>query len=207
MNATYSTKYRDEQGEETTSIHNDGSVLTMIVRGVKFESSFFYDFESVDLPGNYALPPCVLTCVIPVPIHTSSGRIITPLTVVVNSGIPEPRRRGKYDALKLQLEIENRLFYSRSPGGWFEEALNALQQQLEVGTYIECCLNCAFSDYSPYGNGGFGGLACFRDNKTEYLKVHGKSIFAIWDTLTEFVQETYLCPQFEKRKPGTGYRG
>jgi hypothetical protein len=27
------------------------------------------------------------------------------------------------------------------------------------------------------------------------------------DTMTEFVQETCLCPEFEKRAPGTGYRG
>jgi hypothetical protein len=62
--------------------------------------------------------------------------------------------------------------------------------------------------YSPYGHGLFGGLACFRGNKAGYRAVTGKDdLFAVWDTMTEFVQETHLCPEFERRVPGTGYRG
>ncbi len=54
----------------------------------------------------------------------------------------------------------------------------------------------------------FGCMACFRDNKENYLQVSSKAdIFRIWDTLTEYVQETYLCPEFQRRRPGTGYRG
>jgi hypothetical protein len=53
----------------------------------------------------------------------------------------------------------------------------------------------------------FGGLTCFRDNKTGYRAVNSKSaMFQAWGTMTEYVQETYLCPEFEKRTPGTGYR-
>jgi hypothetical protein len=74
--------------------------------------------------------------------------------------------------------------------------------------YLQTCFCCAFSDYSPYGNGLFGDLACFRDNKQPYLAVETKRDFlALWDTYTEFVQETYHCGEFERRKPGTGYRG
>jgi hypothetical protein len=73
---------------------------------------------------------------------------------------------------------------------------------------MKCCFNCAFSDYSPAGSGIFGDMLCFRDNKEEYFKVKDKwDLFRIWETMTEHVQETYLCPEFEKRIPGTGYRG
>ncbi len=58
------------------------------------------------------------------------------------------------------------------------------------------------------GHGLFDGLACFRDNKQGYLSVQTKrDLFGIWGTMTEFVQETFRCPEFERRAPGTGYRG
>jgi hypothetical protein len=79
---------------------------------------------------------------------------------------------------------------------------------MPAGTYLKTCINCAFSDYSPSGHGLFGGLACFRDNKTGYRAVRTKrDLFGIWITMTGFVQETFLCPEFERRSPGTGYRG
>ena len=83
-----------------------------------------------------------------------------------------------------------------------------LQGRLPSGTFMKACINCAFSDYSAYGHGLFGGLACFRGNKAGYRVVTGKDeLFDVWDTLTEFVQETHLCQDFERRMPETGYRG
>ena len=73
---------------------------------------------------------------------------------------------------------------------------------------MKCCHTCAFSDYHPVGTGTFGGLACFRDHKQEYLALKGKAaLMHFFNKSTENVQETYLCPEFEKRIPGTGYRG
>jgi hypothetical protein len=41
-----------------------------------------------------------------------------------------------------------------------------------------------------------------------YRAVTGKDgLFDLWDTMTEYVQETHLCPEFERREPGTEYRG
>jgi hypothetical protein len=83
-----------------------------------------------------------------------------------------------------------------------------VQNQLPSGTHLRACITCAYSDYSPVGHGLFGGLACFRDNKSEYLAVRSKAdLFRIWSKMTGFVQETYLCPEFERRQPRTGYRG
>jgi hypothetical protein len=70
------------------------------------------------------------------------------------------------------------------------------------------CFGCGLSDYSPLGHPLFGGLSCFRDNEIGYRSVRTKAdLFRIWETRTELVQETHLCPRFERRKPGTGYRG
>ena len=83
-----------------------------------------------------------------------------------------------------------------------------LQRQLPAGSYLRACITCAYSDYSPGGNGLFGGLACFRGHKAEYLAVRSKrDLLDIWDKRTGFVQETYLCPEFDRRQPGSGYRG
>jgi hypothetical protein len=54
----------------------------------------------------------------------------------------------------------------------------------------------------------FGDLACFRGNADVYLTVSSKrEIFQIWDTLTEYVAETHLCPSYQRRRPHAGYRG
>ena len=63
-------------------------------------------------------------------------------------------------------------------------------------------------DVPPEARGLFGGLACFRGCKSEYAQVMTKAaLFALWDQRTEFVQETFLCPEFALRRRGAGYRG
>ena len=96
-------------------------------------------------------------------------------------------------------------------GGWFETALLDLQAQLRTlpePLSIKACISCQYSDYSPYGNGLFGSMLCFRNIAAEYSQVTDKASFwAVHDRFERQVQETYLCPQFALRKPGTGYRG
>jgi hypothetical protein len=110
--------------------------------------------------------------------------------------------------LGLTLHLEGAQFQSQ--GGWsvFEDEFHDLQHQLPDHVLLKCCWGCAFSDYSPAGSDVFGSLACFRGNKRGYLGVRDKEqLFAIWDTRTEMVEETYLCDEFAPRVPGTGYRG
>ena len=114
---------------------------------------------------------------------------------------------GKW-RLQLTLEVDGRTFSSR--GGWsvFEDELHDLAHELPDHMLVKCCWGCAFSDYSPSGNDVFGSLACFRDNKPGYLRVRTKEqLAAIWESRTEMVEETHLCPEFAPRVPGTGYRG
>lgn len=89
-----------------------------------------------------------------------------------------------------------------------EDKLLKIQKQLPDGLFIQACINCLYSDYSPYGNGVFGCMMCFRKLKQEYLQVKSKQeFFHIHDHFERQVQETWLCDEFERRVPGTGYRG
>ena len=59
-------------------------------------------------------------------------------------------------------------------------------------------------DYSPQGY-GLVGIRCHRDAKAQYLAARSKHDF--WRVpWTEEVPETYLCPEYTRRVPGTGYR-
>lgn len=86
-----------------------------------------------------------------------------------------------------------------------------VQRKLPRAARMKACISCAWSDYNPAGNGFMAGLACFRDTKDRYRQVDGKhgatGIFALWQDLTELVQETWLCPEFEHRGSHGGYRG
>ena len=49
-------------------------------------------------------------------------------------------------------------------------------------------------------------MRCHRDAKPQYLAVRSKAEY--WGVpVTEDVPETYLCDEYERRVPGTGYRG
>jgi hypothetical protein len=49
-------------------------------------------------------------------------------------------------------------------------------------------------------------MSCHRDAKDQYLAVRSKADY--WYVpVTEGVMETYLCPEYQRRVRGTGYRG
>jgi hypothetical protein len=88
---------------------------------------------------------------------------------------------------------------------WFEDGIPVLEATLPAGVRFRCCLTCGLSDYSPGGH-GLTGILCHRDAREQYLAVRSKLDY--WKVpVTEEVLETYLCPQYEPRVPGTGYRG
>jgi len=218
VNVTYPGIYTDQSGSVPITIRNDGRVLRTKIRGVDF---WGYDFDGLSpeesTPAEELasftfqhgdLCSCIIECDIPIPVV--AGGEIAEGRLHVRLELGEPTDRGGIDreALSLLLLVGGNTFTGSGRSGWFEDELLELQAGLPEGTYIKACINCAFSDYSPYGHGLFGNLACFRDNKEEYLAVTTKAdIFRVWDTRTEYVQETYLCPEFRRRRPGTGYRG
>ena len=218
MNADYQGMYTDRFGEETIIIRNDARVLRTTIRGVGF---WGYDFDGLSPDENTPrekldsfniqqghLCSCVIQCDIPMPVVTNEGLREGQLRVRLDLGEPADNGGLDRETLNLSLSLEGSIFTSSGRSGWFEDELLELQAFLPMGMYMKACINCAYSDYSPYGHGLFGNLACFRGSKEEYLRVKTKAeIFRVWETLTEYVQETYLCPEFRRRTPGTGYRG
>ena len=60
---------------------------------------------------------------------------------------------------------------------YFEDALKSINSQIKDIYDLKCCLTCQYSDYSPYGNDGFGYMLCYRNHRDEYLKVNDKDSF------------------------------
>ncbi len=191
-----------------------------MIRGVEFRGNTFDSLEPAEDQNAAKLASFELTCL---------GRELSacmiewemPLPVVVDQKMEEgilyaclelgrslPNNTHERANLQLELVVNENRFRSPGRGIDFECELLAIQKQLPQEAYMKACINCAFSDYSPYGNDTFGTLACFRGDKQGYRSVHSKKdMLVFWKKLTEYVQETYLCPEFERRLPGTGYRG
>lgn len=88
---------------------------------------------------------------------------------------------------------------------WFEDGLQRLEALLPPDVRLVCCLTCLYSDYSPAGH-GVTSIRCHREAKDQYLAVRSKHDY--WPVpVTEEVPETYLCADYQRRVPGTGYRG
>ena len=215
-------RYYDKRGIEDALIESDGRGLILTVRGVRFEGRSFDSLSIIQDESNLRHPSVVtfslrgddlvsysLECCIPITVQVDGKMEQAQLQMRLGTEfMTEKMKVGGYTDLELELIAGHTSYKARSKEGWFEESLIQLKSMLPPNVQLICCFNCAFSDYSPYGNGMFGDMACFRDNKGAYLGVEGKGeIFDVWDTMTEFVQETYLCSEFYEREPNTGYRG
>ena len=218
IDEVYPAIYRDDRGEERTVIRNDGQRLWMTVRGVTFADVSPDGFEPIEGTDSDALTAftfnrnelcgCEIEYDVPQPMVDRGQPANATLHVRLKLGLPAERGWLDHVTLILSLSYNGETYSGTGKSGWFEDELLEIQAVLPEGVYLKTCTHCAYSDYSPYGHGLFGGMACFRDNKAEYLKISGKhGIFRIWDTHTENVQETYHCPEFERRIPGSGYRG
>jgi hypothetical protein len=217
MLAVYPTLYHDKFGDEITVIHNDGKNLRMIIRGVEFNGFMFDDFEPQTTDdallalfplNNGLLSSCDIDCKISIPVIFFGETIECVINAQIQLGKPKSNGGINQENIILELTIDSKSFKSSGKHGWFDDELQEIQGLLPDGIYIKSCYTCAFSDYHPSGYGAFGCLACFRNNKEEYLSVKNKiELMNIFNKKAESVQETYLCPEYEKRIPGTGYRG
>lgn len=213
--AGYPGRYQDALGEEQIVFENDFETLRVEIRGVTYAG---YSFESLkplftDLRasgGGEPLCDCALECDMPLSIVSGVGVEDGLLRIWLKLDPPrETYSLGEPGfTLRLCLTVAGQEYCSAAAPVTLETAFNEIERALPDGVTFMSCFTCAFSDYSPYGHGILGHLACFRDNRAAYLQVRDKDdLFAIWDTHTEMVQDTYLCPEYKRRKPGTGYRG
>jgi hypothetical protein len=214
----YKTIYIDEYGEVETEITNDGKELYLTIDNIAFKGMFLDDFELVDetqvidskrftLIGG-ALCNCELLLTIPVTLLKNRQTCIeAELSVHIILGKPKPNGAIEREEVKMELRFEKYLIKSQK-GEFFEDNLSQIQRQLPPDYALKMCFGCMYADYSPYGQGLFGTMMCFRGVKPLYLAVESKDdMLEIHHLFTEQVQETHDCEEFEIRKKGIGYRG
>ena len=211
----YPATFTDSFGTEETAISNDSSVLRTKLRGVCFSCTDF-EFEpdsgtnpellkAFTLDNNQILTNCKIGLTMPVWIIENQRQVVGTLTVNVGFGVRNPLFEPE---LSIELNCEIGRFSSPSFHTDFEGALLKIQSQLPAGACLKTCINCLYSDYNPAGTSLFGSLMCFRNIKSEYLKVKSKTDFwGVAERYDRVVQETYVCLEFERRMQGTGYRG
>jgi hypothetical protein len=130
---------------------------------------------------------------------------VVTFTLTLLGAEPEPERQGPSPKnLHLSLTVADQRF--DVDDDWFEDGMLQLDKLAsQAGASLVCCVTCLYSDYSPYGH-GLMGMSCHRGAKEQYLAVRSKRDY--WSVpVTEDVMETYLCPEYQRRVPGTGYRG
>ncbi|WP_405974797.1 DUF6304 family protein [Streptomyces sp. NBC_00988] len=216
-------RYTDRHGTEVVVFESDGreSIRTTI-RGVRFEGDTMDDLgalggEPPEAPFAFfdgALCSCLLEWEVPMSVAVEGQGVRTAvLDCALRLGGPAGPGRGlDAETLTTTLRLDGREYRNSEGDDDFEDALNEIQRQLPDGARLRACVACVWSDYHPLGHGLMSGLACFRTAKDIYRLVEGKrgpdNIFDAWDSRTEFVQETWLCGEFEHRTTThTGYRG
>lgn len=209
LQATYS----DKDGIESIEIENDGHILKTCIRDIWFEGTDFDGLMAQSETKDFQLQSgelcdCSIEVDLPVRVRTPDGTRSSLIHAAIALGSPNSKGGIESDVIKLKMCEPEFQIISTGTSGWFEDELLNLAVQLPLGFSLEACITCGLSDYSPYGHGCFGWLACFRNAKEDYRHINSKQgIFAIWERMTRFVQETYYCDQFEIRPKGRGYRG
>jgi hypothetical protein len=206
MRDVYPGKYINERGEEIITIENDGQDLSIVIRGIRFEGSNLSFLHIVDplpldekqsalfsLTGdeliNYELE-------FEMPIPVAFGNETWPGILHVRFRSEQPPGKNIDEKMDVRLVWANHEIPFMNIDSGFD-GLYLLQKAMPHGHLIKCCLNCAFSEYSPLNNGSF---ACFRNNKQGILAVRSKSnLFRVWNSMTEYVQETHLCSEFQSK--------
>ncbi|MGW1213942.1 DUF6304 family protein [Streptomyces sp. NPDC002499] len=215
-------RYTDRHGSEDIVFESDGrDVIRTTIRGVLFESDSVADLGALSgeppeqafsfLDGG--LCECLLEWEVPMPVEVR-GSGVRPAVLHCSLRLGAPAGPGKgldAETLTTTLRLDGHEYRNANGQDDFEDALHEVQRQLPRAARLKACVSCAWSDYHPVGHSLMGGLACFRDVKDLYRLVDGKhgphGILTVWQSRTEFVQETWLCGEFEHRTGDRGYRG
>lgn len=216
----YSGVYTDQLGSEKIEIANDGETLRTTIRGFEFRGHSFDGLEPIDVahavasnlfivnPCGNDLCGCQLTARIPIILVQHEQQLEGSLDMELRLGMPTSNGGIDDETLRLTLHYSHQVIESAGHIGFFEDHLLDIQGKLDEGVRLKCCFGCQFGDYGVAGNGLFGGLLCFKNIKDSYQNMRTKNDYLQFiRNYDRAVQETYVCPDFEPRKPGTGYRG
>lgn len=105
--------------------------------------------------------------------------------------------------------IDEKGYHSEQNTIDFEIALSDICRNIKHDYYIKSCFTCQYSDYSPYGQNGFGGIMCYRECKENCLKVNGRNDYHKYLEGQPFIfqEETYLCSEYSLRNKCGEIRG
>jgi Family of unknown function (DUF6304) len=212
--------YQDQAGYEAVSWRLEGSgqgelprmEIFTTIRGIGVRGPDFDSLEpagpsvgAAQLPLNQAgeLSDCVLSGDLPCTVAVHEQRRPATITFFLDLRPATVPLTGPDRPLRLSAVL-NGVTYQVTDD-WLEGGVQRLEHALPSGTHLVCCATCLFSDYSPGGH-GLTGIRCHRGAKDQYLAVRSKADY--WSVaVTEEVPETYLCEEYQRRVPGTGYRG
>jgi len=218
--------YQDKQMLFPVEIYNNSEVLTFQIGKYRFAGTQMDDFELQNpicysakelrkfswnkLPHAedfcYTLSDYNLSVFIPIQLITKRGKEKS-VILKLRSSCGSPQENGGLSHYAMNLAL---IFFGKTytgEGAFFEDAVHALLQSTRGEFSFKSCFGCQFSDYSVFGQGAFGTMLCFKNQKKKYLAVTTKAEYMALDREDRFVQETFLCEEFEARGENVGYRG
>jgi hypothetical protein len=213
----YPAVVTDRWGRFETTLVNDGQNFEMELRDHRFKGNSIDSLELVESPVSTGEPPtlshgdlcsCTIEWTMSVQVAASgtTESAEAKLRARLVLGDPAPNHAIDYVGVTLVLHLPGAVIETTRPQGWMEDALLDLQRQLPDGFRLVACISCAFSAYHPAGSGFIGSMACFRAAKDAYRAVNSKrDLFQVWPQRSGFVQETFCCPQFERRISCRGF--
>lgn len=209
----YVATYKDKRGTEMIRIKSDGSDMFFTLREIDFEGSDFemltaseidntkFDYEMFE-DGSGDITNFKITITIPIQLYNVENDevFIENLTVYIEVGETITIKGADSEIDCLTLKTPFGAYIVKKKLEWMEDALIVLQNQLPENIYLKTCLSCKYSNYSPYGNGMYGNIYCFKKLKDELKKIKDKhGLLHLWtpeavgkgDVFS--VQETFDC--------------
>jgi hypothetical protein len=232
MTEIYKGLYKDSLGTLEIGIENNSITLVTKIDGVVFSGSEFDDL-SVDNKSKYTDKQLARFTFLKTPIYQTDRFIETLCNCQIEIVVPQviidkfndiqfysdlkieislgnvrnetPGTRIEYEKVTLSLSIADKVFTDTSD--YFGSSFDKIHDQIRDKYQLKNCYGCMYGDYSVYGQGVFGTMLCFRNQKAEYSKVTNKDEYMELAPPYRHVQEIYCCDQYEIRKKGVGYRG
>ncbi len=209
----YKATYYDQKGKEEICVKSDGSTLYTTIREIDFEgmdfeiltgkidhSKFEYDFIDKEEGDIINLG---IEVHFPITLYNKLTNTTTTEKLIAFVEVGKLTNSEKFpNTATLEFKASFGSYISKKKIEWFEDSLIEIQKQLPKHLLLKTCLSCKFSHYSPYGNGMYGHLYCFKKIKEEIKKVKDKkSLLELWTKekveagIIENCQETYKCEQ------------